>query len=137
MKPTTYTRCSNLPQLPVEIVGNFLQKIVMEKSSQGPVSLLPASPIANIASPTRIEFCLGNELTLHSVHGLSPKEMLRLIFTVFSCVPKSYQLLKCSANTSRRQLAFFFNRIEQWPDLHYLIIGVNYLSNDLQEVQYM
>ena len=74
------------------------------------------------------------KLTLHSVHNFTPLQMFKLIFTVFDSVPNSFQLLQCSSNTSRQQLDLFFDRLMHWKQFHYLVIGVNYLPNELQEV---
>lgn len=73
-------------------------------------------------------------LTLHSVHKLIPMEILRLVFTIFECVPYSFQLFHCSPNTTEQQLELFFNGLVLWENFRYLIIGVDELSNELQEV---
>ena len=117
-------------KLPVEIVGLFLQKVIMERFDQDPVSILPCLSSKKLERSLQID----SRFTLHSVHNFTPEQMLQLIFTVFKCVPKSFQLLKCSTSTTRQQLELFFNRIIQWRGIQYLIIGVDCLSNELQEV---
>ena len=114
----------------MEIVGPFLHKVIMEKSDQEPVSILVSLSSMKLEMSLQID----SRFMLHSVHGFTPEQMLELIFTVFQCVPKSFQLFKCSTSTTKQQLELFFNRIEQWKAIQYLIIGVDCLSNELQEV---
>ena len=125
-----------VPGLPVSIVGRFVSRIVRNASGKGPTSLLTLLPAAPQLSPlwTIIPVYMGSKLTLHSVHNFTPMQMFQLIFTVFDSVPNSFQLLQCSPNTSRQQLDLFFDRIIQWKQFHYLVMGVNYLPNELQEV---
>ena len=120
--------------LPVNIVGRFLSSIIRSDTSQGPSSLLLVTPQVSV-SQTLIPRYLGKRLTLHSVHYFTPKDIFQLIFTIFDHVPKSFQLLHCTPNTSKQQLELFFDRITHWKGFRYLVMGVNYLPNELQEVK--
>ena len=128
-------------QLPVETVGKFLHDIIKDENDDEPVCLLPSpstSPNTRMSlSLNAVSDNIGSMFTLHSVHDFTPYEMLQLVFTVFKGVPKSYQVFLCSPVTTQRQLDLFFERTMHWRGIQYLIIGVNNLSNELQEVKYI
>lgn len=125
----------------MRIVGKFLHDIIKDENDDEPVSLLPVlstSPNTRMSlSLNTVSDNIGSMFTLHSVHDFTPYEMLQLVFTVFKGVPKSYQVFLCSPVTTQRQLDLFFERTMHWRGIQYLIIGVNNLSNELQEVKYV
>ena len=115
--------------LPVKVVGNFLRSVF---SNLSPNILYPITPSQPTSMPAVLP--MNSKFTLHSVHNLNPLQMLQLIFTVFDGVPNSFQILQCSPNTTKQHLDIFFDRAFHWSDLKYLLLGVNYLHNELQEV---
>ena len=112
--------------LPVKVVGKFLRSVF---ASHPPNFLYPITP-----SPIPAILPMNSKFTLHSVHNLNPLQMLELIFTVFDGVPNSFQIFQCTPNTTKQHLDIFFDRAFHWNDLQYLLLGVNYLLNELQEV---
>ena len=116
--------------LPVKVVGNFLRRIFANLSPN--ICLYPIIPSQPTPMPAVLP--MNSKFTLHSVHNLNPLQMLQLIFTVFDGVPNSFQMFQCTPNTTKQHLDIFFDRAFHWSDLQYLVFGVNYLHNELQEV---
>lgn len=48
--------------------------------------------------------------------------------------PHPSQVLFCSESTTDYELRYFLNRIEAFPNLHFLLIGVNRLSVSVREL---
>ena len=114
--------------LPVKVVGNFLRSVFANLSPNilYPISLSQPTPIPALP--------MNSKFTLHSVHSLNPFQMLLLIFAVFDGVPNSFQIFQCTPNTIKQHLDIFFDRVFHWSHHQYLLLGVNYLHNELQEV---
>ena len=122
----------SLVTLPVKVVGDFLHSIFANDCLPPAIRLYATFPLHSEvpAVPHR------NKFTLHAVHNFIPLQMLQLIVTVFDGVPNSFQIFQCTQNTTEQQLDIFFDRAFHWNDLRYLLLGVNYLHNELQEVSY-
>ena len=122
--------------LPVEVVGKFLHSIFEDDLLLPAIRLYAIVPPqaanhSNVQVPAMPHM---NKFTLHAVHDFTPLQMLQLILTVFDGVPNSFQIFQCTPNTTEQQLDIFFDRAFHWNDLWYLLLGVNYLRNELQEV---
>lgn len=141
-----YTRQQNLLKLqemgpssasvsPLEMVGQFLQRLFKCPTEQAPTSSVSCTSHSPTLSAVGYMPLLVTPFILHSLHDFTRKDVVRLIFQIFQDpLPTSYQLLRCSGKTQREDLELFFTRIDQWENHHYLILGVNLLSNELQEV---
>ena len=70
---------------------------------------------------------------LYSCPTYSHANLLCLILEVFSCIPESYQLLRCHGSTTEEELGLFLKRASTQPS-HYLMLDVNKLPFKLQEV---
>ena len=120
--------------LPVKVVGKFLRSIFANLPLK--ICLYPIIPTRPIPMPAILP--MNSKFTLHSVHNLNPLQMLQLIFTVFHGVPNSFQIFQCTLNTTKQHLDIFFDGAFHWSDFQehfkYLLLGVNYLHNELQEV---
>ena len=116
--------------LPVKVVGKFLRRIFANLPVN--ICLYPKIPTQPIPMPAILP--MKSKFTLHSVHNLNPLQMLQLIFTVFDGVPNSFQIFQCTLNTTKQHLDIFFDRAFHWSNFQYLLLGVNYLHNELQEV---
>ena len=123
--------------LPVKVVGNFLRSVFANDFLPPAIclySIVPPQP-ANHNNRQVPALPHVNKFTLHAVHDFTPLQMLQLILTVFDGVPNSFQIFQCTSNTTEQQLDIFFDRALHWSDIRYLLLGVNYLHNELQEVQ--
>ena len=128
--PVKVSSENSLLNLPVKVVGNFLHSIFANEFLPPAICLYAVIPLHNNV-PTAPHV---NKFTLHAVHNSTPLQILQLILTVFDGVPNSFQIFQCTSNTTEQQLDIFFDRAFHWNDLWYLLLGVNYLHNELQEV---
>ena len=76
--------------------------------------------------------------TLISALSCTHLDLMRLIYWTFDeSFPLFHQLLRCSAKTKREDVELFFERILQSESIDkYLVLGLNLISNDLQQVYY-
>ena len=120
---------------PLEMVGQFLQRLFKCPKEQAPISSVNCTD-PSLQPTIGLQPLLVTPFILHSLLDFTRKDVVRLIFQIFqSALPASYKLLRCSGKTRREDLELFFSRIDQWENHHYLILGVNLLPNELQEVK--
>ena len=76
-------------------------------------------------------------ISLISAFDFSNLDLIRLIYWSFDQrFPLSCQLFKCSSNACKEDIELFFDRIDHFPQSKYLVLGINLISNDLQQVSY-
>ena len=76
------------------------------------------------------------EFRLISALDFSNKDIVQLIFFVFNGFPSPCQLLRCSKATCAEEIELFFQRISFFHTARYLILGINELTNELQQVYF-
>lgn len=76
------------------------------------------------------------EFKLISALKFSNIQIVQLIYFVFNGFPSHCQLLRCSKATHPEEIELFFQRISFFHTARYLILGINELTNELQQVMY-
>ena len=76
----------------------------------------------------------SSNFKLFTASNFSNFDKIRAICSIFNGLPKCIQLLRCSPSTSKDDIELFFDRINNYPSLKYLLLGVNLLSLDMQQV---
>ncbi len=78
----------------------------------------------------------SSQFKLYSTVDFNNMELVQLIFWIFeNKFPFSFQLLRCSAlSTTKEDLELLFKRVKMYPDLKYLVMGVNCLTMENQQV---
>ncbi len=110
---------------PAEITGKFLT-FIMPKIPVGIKALsLNVERIRRQASAFR----------LYTAIKFTNLDLVCMIFWIFGeKIPFKFQLLRCSAATTREELLLFFQRINAYPNFKYLILGINTLTMEVQQV---
>ena len=72
---------------------------------------------------------------LYSAIDFSNMDLVCLIFWILGDkIPFRFQLLRCSAATTGEELFLFFQRVNMYPNIKYLILGINNLTMEVQQV---
>ena len=75
------------------------------------------------------------KISLISAFDYSNLDLIRLIYWIFDkSFPLFCQLFRCSSNTCKEDIELFFDRIDHFPQPKYLVLGINLISNDMQQV---
>ena len=75
------------------------------------------------------------EFRLLSALKFSNVQIVQLIYFVLNGFPSHCQILRCSKATHAEEIELFFQRISFFHTVRYLILGINELTNELQQVQ--
>ena len=78
--------------------------------------------------------------TLVSALNSTHLDLIRLIYWTFEeTFPLFHQLFRCSTKTTKEDIELFFERILYCREAidRYLVLGINLISNDLQQVSCM
>ena len=74
-------------------------------------------------------------ISLISAFDYSNLDLIRLIYWSFDkSFPLFCQLFRCSSNTCKEDIELFFDRIYNFPQSKYLVLGINLIGNNLQQV---
>ena len=117
---------------PMYIVAHFLDLLFKDHSlprrSSEPV-------VQRHRSLTSMSFARNSSQLLHYCPGYSQEQLVRLIISVYSGVPESFEVFHCRPTTTEEELGLFFKRATKYP-LKYLVLEVNRLPFKLQEVRH-
>ena len=112
---------------PMHVVGAFLSELFFDLSSHSLKRRRTGSQVARMSSQsTHI---------LHSCHGFSQSQLIRLIISIFGGVPESFEVFHCRHTTTEEEIRLFLNpkRATKRP-FQFLMLEINKLSYQLQEV---
>ena len=112
----------------MEVVGRFLGDLLQNHT-------FPQHSTPAVQRPSAIHFCDSSYTNqfLHHAPKYSQSQLVRLIFSIYGGLPKSFEVFHCQASSTKEELGLFLERVERKP-LRYLILEVNKLPFRLQEV---
>ena len=123
---------------PAKLTGEFITKLIESPSIKPylsgffkPVDTAASTPIRLGAPKDPVTFTLIS--ALNSTH----LDLIRLIYWTFEeSFPLFHQLFRCSMKTTKEDIELFFGRILYCREAidRYLVLGINLISNDLQQV---
>lgn len=112
---------------PVERVGSFLHFLLQSDRIKPYLSRC-----------VRSDLCFKKKsifkISLISAFNYSNLELMNLILWIFEEIPSYFQILRCSLATIEEDIELFFDRINQFSQKKYLILGVDTINNELQRV---
>ena len=112
---------SHLP----EAVGMFLHYFFSDSQ------ILPVNTDSKTATQSSNP---SSNFTLFTAYNFSNLNIVCAIYDVFDGLPNSFQLLRCCNSTRSEDIKLFFDRVNNFPKLRYLILGVNRLTSKVQQV---
>ncbi|XP_019858199.1 PREDICTED: uncharacterized protein LOC100640592 [Amphimedon queenslandica] len=119
---------------PARLVGEFLNEFISLSSVQP--HLLDFMKLMDLSTFSLTG--LGDLVTFSLISALSCShlDLLRLIYWTFNeSFPTFHQLFRCSGRTKKEDIELFFDRVKQCYSIDkYLVLGVNLISNDLQQI---
>ena len=117
--------------VPVRIVGAFLNALFEDHAL--PHRCRPSSPLRPRSITASLSLAQEFVQLLHFCPGYSQDGLIRVIISLYSGVPESFEVFHCRPTTSEEELNLFLKRAAKYP-LQYLILEVNKLPYKLQEV---
>lgn len=113
----------------MEIVGRFLGDLMQNCT-------LPrrcTKAVQHLRSTTQFPGVCDTNQFLHHAPKYTQSQLVRLIVSIYSGVPESFEVFHCHSSSTKEELSLFLKRVERKP-LKYLILEVNKLPFGLQEV---
>ena len=121
---------------PAQVVGQFLNEFIRHKLiiEQKILSHLLTCPSV-VSSPHSATTGDPVMFSLISAFEYTNMDLIRLIYFIFNeSFPMFYQLFRCSVQTTGEEIDLFFDRIQNFPQAKYLVMGINLIENELQQV---
>ena len=120
---------------PAKLTGEFLKELLSLQSVQR-FLLDFLNPVDTPLSPKHGPVKDHVTFTLISSHNSTPIDIFRLVYWTFeNSFPMFHQLFRCSPRTTKEDIELFFDRVLHYQAIdRYLVLGVNIISNDLQQV---
>ena len=113
----------------MEVVGRFLDDL-MENHALPRRSIKVAQ---HLRSATQFPGACDTNQFLHHAPKYTQSQLVRLIVSIYSGVPESFEVFHCQSSSTKEEISLFLKRVER-KLLRSLILEVNKLSFGLQEV---
>ena len=113
---------------PFQLCGEFLTALVADDAI---MTYLVPKPKSYIKNSEPVGHTVGH--TIHKAYSFGPDQILRLLFQIYQGPPESFEVLRCTANTTAEDISLFLQRAAKFAHRAFVMVHVNHLRTNLQE----